>query len=292
MRKTRPVDTITFGFLLFLLITTIIHFRRIPNASSIILIYSGLISVLSLLIYFKEKHNGKTLRILYDLIFPVIAVLFIFDSLGELIQYINPVTYDDLLIRLDYTIFNVHPTVALEKITMPVITEILQLAYTSYYFLPIILGVALKIKGKSSEFDRTLFLIILCFFLSYVGYIFVPAVGPRYTISHLQNIELHGIFLRDSINNILNNLEGIKMDAFPSGHTAITLVVLYLSYKFHRLLFWIFLPFVMGLLISTVYLHYHYVVDVLAGVLLFFFTIYSGGKYYKWWEKSGNAKVF
>lgn len=292
MRKTRPVDIITFGFLIFLLITTIIHFRQIPNASSIILIYSGLISVLSLLIYFKEKYNGKPLRILYDLIFPIIAVLLIFDSLGELIQYINPSTYDDLLIRLDYTIFNVHPTVALEKITTPVITEILQLAYTSYYFLPIILGVVLKIKGKNSEFDRALFLIMLCFFLSYVGYIFVPAVGPRYTISHLQNIELRGIFLRDSINNILNNLEGIKMDAFPSGHTAIALVVLYLSYKFHRLLFWIFLPFVLGLLISTVYLRYHYVVDVLAGVLLFFFTIYSGGKYYKWWEKSENAKVF
>ena len=95
--------------------------------------------------------------------------------------------------------FNGYPTVALEKITTPLLTEVLQLAYTSYYFLPIILCATLKMKRKSTEFDRALFLIILCFFLSYIGYILVPVIGPRYTMNHLQDIELHGILLRDTI---------------------------------------------------------------------------------------------
>ena len=282
----RPVDILTFGFLAFLFIITIIFKRQIPNAYLILSIYAVLIIALSLLIYFKKKYDGKILEMIYDIIFPVIAVLLIFDSLGGLIRYINPMTYDYLLIRLDYLIVRGYPTVELEKITAPAITELFQLAYTSYYFLPIILGIALKIKGTRREFDSALFLIILCFFLSYIGYILVPAIGPRYTMNHLQNIELPGILLRDSINHIINHLEGIKRDAFPSGHTAITLVVLYLAYRFQKTLFWIFLPVVFALVISTVYLRYHYVVDVIGGILLFVLTIYIGNKFYNKLENS------
>jgi len=285
----RPVDALTFGFLAFLLIITVIFIKQIPDAYTIIFIYLILITALSSLIYSKNKRDSRVLEMTYDLIFPVIAVFLIFDSIGGLIRYINPVTYDHLLIRLDYIIFKGYPTVILEKVTTPVITEIMQFAYTSYYLLPIILGVVLKTKGRKTEFNKGLFLIILCFFLSYVGYILVPAIGPRYTMNHLQSIELKGIFLRNNIDGILNTIEGIKRDAFPSGHTAVTLVVLYLAYKFQKSLFWIFLPFVSALLVSTVYLRYHYVVDVIGGILLFIFTIYIGDRYYDYWEKRNTS---
>ncbi len=284
----RPVNTITFAFLAFLFTITAIFKNQIPDANLILSIYITLTITLLLLIYLNKKHPGKTVKTAYDIVFPVIAVVLIFDSLGGLIRYINPATYDHLLIRLDYMIFKTHPTIALEQFTFPVITEFLQISYTSYYFLPIILGLSLKIKGKEQEFSRTIFLIILCFFLSYIGYFLMPAIGPRYTMNHLQSFDLHGIFLRDIIDNTLNALEGIKRDAFPSGHTAVTLVVLYLSYKFQRILFWIFLPLVLALIVATVYLRYHYVVDVFAGILLFIFTIYIGEKYYKWWERRDN----
>lgn len=286
----RPVDVLTFGFLTFLFITTAIFSGRIPNAYLFLTVYLSLATAFSLLIHFKKRHDGKILEMIYDFIFPTIVVVFTFDSLGRLIPYINPVTYDELLIKLDYIIFNAHPTVALERFTTPIVTELLQLAYTSYYFLPIILGVALKVKGEKTQFDRGIFLVILCFFLSFIGYILMPAIGPRFTINHLQSTELHGIFLRDIIDSTLNALEGKKMDAFPSGHTAVTLVVLYLAYKFQRVIFWIFLPLVLALLVSTVYLRYHYVIDVIAGILLFVLTVYSGEKFYNWWERNKKVK--
>jgi membrane-associated phospholipid phosphatase len=280
----RPVDVLTVGFLIFLFVITVVFMNQIPHAYLILFIYTFLIGLLFLLIYLKGRRDGRFLRIIYDIIFPVIAVLLIFNSLGGLIRYINPLTYDDLLIRIDYLIFNIYPTVAFEKITTPIITEIMQFAYTSYYLLPFILGITLKIKGKNAEFDRTLFLIILCFFLSYIGYILLPAIGPRYTMRHLQNIELHGIMFREDIDYILNTLEGIKRDAFPSGHTAVALVVLYLALRFERLLFWVLLPVVIALIVSTVYLRYHYVIDVLAGILLFVLSIFIGEIFYNYWN--------
>lgn len=280
----RQVDIITFGFLIFLLTITVIFIKQIPNAYLILLVYIVLIVALSLLIYLKAKHNSKILKITYDIVFPIATVFLIFNSLGGLIRYINPRTYDHLLIRLDYLLFRGYPTITLESFTSPIITEVLQLAYSSYYFLPVILGVVLKIKGKEEAFDKSIFLVILCFYLSFIGYILVPAIGPRYTMNHLQSIELHGIFLRDIIDSTLNTLEGIKRDAFPSGHTAVTLVVLYLAYRFQKSLFYVFLPVIIALLISTVYLRYHYVIDVIGGILLSAFTIYVGEKYYNYWE--------
>ncbi|MBI5026753.1 MAG: phosphatase PAP2 family protein [Nitrospirae bacterium] len=286
----RPVDLLTFCFLFFLTALTIIFFSRIPRPTLLIFIYVSLIAALFSLIYFKNKHNGKVLKTIYDIIFPVIAVMLIFDSLGGLVHYINPKDYDHHLIRIDYIIFGNHPTVVFERFVSPFLTEIFQLAYSSYYFLPIILGIVLKVRGEEKAFDRTLFLIILCFYLSYIGYILVPAIGPRYTMEHLHEIELKGVLIRDVIDRTLNALEGIKRDAFPSGHTAVALVVLYLAYKYHKKLFYLYLPVILALLVSTVYLRYHYAVDVLGGIVLSVFTIYLGEWYYNYWEiKNGNT---
>jgi len=289
--KIRHVDILTFIFLAFLLFITTIFIKQIPDAYPILFIYTALTASLFLLIYFRGRHNNKILEIIDDIIYPVITILLIFDSMGGLIRYINPVSYDHLLIRMDYIMFNRYPTVALERIATPLVTEIMQLAYTSYYFLPIIFGVAMKIRKPEEEFNRAIFLIILCFFLSYIGYILVPAIGPRYTMNHLQETELNGVLLRDIIDKTLNTLEGVKRDAFPSGHAAIALVVLYLAYRFYRILFRIFLPVVLLLLVSTVYLRYHYVIDVIGGILLFVFTIYTGEKIYNYqWRNIINHR--
>ncbi len=287
MRKVlfglRPADVVTILFLLFLTIITIIFYERLPKAFILISIYTSLIVSQAIVIIMQNR--GRFFSLLYNIIFPVTCVLVVFDTLGELVHYVNPEDIDPMLIRFDYLIFDGHPTVMLEKITSPIFTELLTLAYTTYYFIPILFGVILWRNNQRKEFDRTLFLILLCFYLSYIGYILMPALGPRFTINHLQATELQGLFVAESIQKLLNKLEGIKRDAFPSGHTAIPLVILYLAYQFKRGLFWVFLPIVSVLIFSTVYCRYHYVVDVLAGFGLAIVTVSFGQILYDRWLK-------
>ncbi|MEW6108170.1 MAG: phosphatase PAP2 family protein [Nitrospirota bacterium] len=280
----RPADILNFFSLICLTVIAVLFREKIDSASVLILLYSSLILIQAVLIILKDRNSF--LRSTYDLIFPVISILVIFDSLEKIVHYINPQDIDPVLIRLDYWLFNGHPTVMMEKITTPLLTDILQVSYSSYYFLPVTLGIVLMAKKRDAEFDRSLFLIMLCFYLSYVGYMFFPALGPRYTISHLQNTELQGLFIAQPLQELLNRLEGIKRDAFPSGHTGIALTVLYLAFRFERRLFLIFLPVVIALIFSTVYCRYHYVVDVLAGIILFFITIALGEMLYKYHTKN------
>jgi membrane-associated phospholipid phosphatase len=197
------------------------------------------------------------------------------------VHRINPQDIDYKLIRLDYLLFGVYPTVYLERFISPLLTDVLQVAYSTYYFLAVTLGVAVRLKGSDYEFNKTVFLILLCFYLSYVGYILFPALGPRYAMEHLQTVELDGFMFSKTIQEVLNMIEGVKRDAFPSGHTAIALTVLYLAFRYVRKLGWIWLTPVILLVVATVYCRYHYVVDVIGGIILTIVTLAAGELYYK-----------
>jgi membrane-associated phospholipid phosphatase len=281
--RLRPADALNFFVLVVLTILAVMFRNRIEHAPFLILLYSGLILCQALLMRFRDR--SRLIHWTYHLIFPTISILAIFDSLELIVHSINPRDIDPLLIKLDYLLFGGHPTVMMERIITPLLTDLLQLAYSSYYFLAVTLGAVLLIKKDETAFDRSLFLIMFCFYLSYAGYLLFPALGPRFTMNHLQHTDLQGLLVFEPIHELLNRLEGVKRDAFPSGHTGIALTVLFLARKFEKRLYWLFLPFVGALVFSTVYLRYHYVVDVLAGIALTALTFILGDAYYGYRQK-------
>jgi membrane-associated phospholipid phosphatase len=94
---------------------------------------------------------------------------------------------------------------------------------------------------------------------------------------------LEGSFLTDFVRDTLNALEHNKRDCMPSGHTEIVLIVLYLSHRYERILFYLFFPIICGLILSTVYLRYHYVIDLFAGSALAIGCMIIGPHLYRWW---------
>lgn len=201
--------------------------------------------------------------------YPVALIGLTYKELTYLIPRIHPRDFDAALAAIDHRVLGVNPTVWLEQFTWPPLTEVLQLTYSTYYSLPIILGAVLW-RRELAKFHFFVFIVVLGFYLSYLGYIAVPAIGPRFlsSIVEAQTKPLTGVVFFKSIRETLDRAEGITRDCFPSGHTELTLLVLYYARKFHRRTFWWLLPFGVGIVLSTVYLRYHYVVDVIAGALL------------------------
>ncbi len=173
---------------------------------------------------------------------------------------------DEWLIAADRWIFGADPTVWLERLTVPWLTELMQIFYAANYFLPLTLGIVLYLKGERLPYQKTLFAITLGYILSYLGYFVIPAIGPRFTLPH--SVPLEGILIRERLAGLIYALDPAPRDCFPSGHTQISLVTLWLAYRFRRGIFYLYLPIVAGLVVSTVYLRYHYVIDVIAGAAL------------------------
>ena len=231
-----------------------------------------------------HRHVAASPRSLAGLVhawYAMVLVPLTYKELTYLIPLVHPRDFDWELAAIDHRMLGVHPTVWLERVTSPLLTEILQLSYITYYFLPLLLGVAIWRKGWFHEFHFFLFVVVLGFYLSYLGYIAVPAIGPRFILADKQTVPLAGIWMFDRIRASLDQAEGITRDCFPSGHVELTLLVLYYARRFHRRVFWWILPAGSALIISTVYLRYHYVIDVVAGVLLAALIVATAGPLYR-----------
>jgi len=216
---------------------------------------------------------------------PILFIVLIYESLGDLIQYLHP-DIDQTLIEIDLFLFGVHPTLWMQRWIVPWFTDLMSLCYISYYFLPVTLVLVLYVKGRPGV-HPSLFVLTLGYYLSFIGYILFPAVGPRYAMTDLYTVPLGGSFITDFLRDALNAIEHNKRDCMPSGHTQLVLMVLYLSYRYEKILFYIFFPIVCGLILSTVYLRYHYVIDLLVGAALAVFCVIIGPRFYEWWSQPG-----
>jgi membrane-associated phospholipid phosphatase len=262
-------DRLSLSFIALLGLATLCSLPSLASGTELLTTYLLLAVVLSLIAGVRNRSGSGNAAFYLHVAFTVAMVLMLFNSLGQLIPHVRSATYDEQLIGIDHALFGVHPTVWMERLINPVLTAVLQFAYISYYFIPVALGVTLIARGRRAEFEEALFGIVLCFYLSYIGYLLVPAVGPRFTLQHLQTAGLQAGPFITALQETLNSLEHNKMDAFPSGHTAVALVSLFYARKTReKLLFRILVPIVLLLLLSTVYLRYHYVIDVVAGIAL------------------------
>lgn len=289
LKSIRPSDCVTIFFALLFASLALINIHKSISLLNLAVLYISFVVFQIFLI----NHSSKShfLSLTRDLIFPVIAVFTIFDSLTTLIPLVNPRDLDAILLEIDYMIFGFYPTVYVQKFYHPLLSDILQFCYSTYYFLPVIVGITLKVKKLNKEFEKGLFLVLLCFYLSYVGYIVVPALGPRYAFDHLHNREILDGYFSEQLRDLLNTIEGIKRDAFPSGHTAVSLLVLVLSWQYARVLFFPLLLIVLSLLVATVYFRFHYVIDIIGGVLLTVVTMVIGKVYYYFYEKQTNKDI-
>jgi len=253
---------------------------------ALVAIHICLVLVIAGVAYLAKSKSGNPFFVQIRNWYPALMIPFFYRELSYVVPRVNPHDIDTWLIQLDFFIFGVHPTVWFERFTYPILTEILQIAYSSYYFLPILLGVALSRNDRRMTFIHVFFGTVLVILVSYVGYVFFPAVGPRFSLHHLQTISLKGCFLTLAIRELLNDLELITRDCFPSGHTMVTIVVTYYAWKYKRTLFYCFLPVTILIVSSTVYLRYHYAVDIIAGVLLVAPILYFANYCMKKWERA------
>ncbi len=283
VRLSHPADVGTILYQVLMIGVIVFHIHAVPFPEYLLIYHLGIITFVLTL---PNLGNSSVIRWVRDWN-PLLIIPTSFAELHYLVHNVNPVDLDHLLIRLDYSIFGVHPTVWLERLTFPPLTEYFQWIYTTFYFLPLIMGYILYRKEDLSHFHLFLFLMVYGFYASYVGYFLVPAIGPRFTLTNLQSFPLTGIWLAESIQHTLNTLENTQRDAFPSGHTEVTLLIMMYARQHAPRYFLVLNVIGTSLILSTVYLRYHYVVDVIAGIILALMVWYSTPYIYR---KLANAK--
>ena len=217
----------------------------------------------------------------------------------SLLGYWYPDTYeinrtfsnlDHLFAKLEATLFGCQPSLEFSRLCpWPWFSELANMGYFSYY--PMIVAVMVFFfTARNKLYERASFTVMCSFFIFYFIYICLPVAGPQFYFQavSVETIEA-GIFpsigtyfdrCTDMLpapgyaDGIFNHLVEWAQEsgerptaAFPSSHIGITLILLYLTYPQSRRLFYALLPFAILLMLATVYIQAHYLVDAIAGIL-------------------------
>jgi len=212
---------------------------------------------------------------------------------------------DQALIAIDRLVLGADVAVLLAPLARPWLTELLQVAYTSFYALMLVAGVELYATRDFRRFHLYSFSCAIGFFVSFVGYLAVPAVGPRFTLFDVATVEreLPGLWLTPALRGFVDGgglvPPGLSRqaaaalaprDVFPSGHTMMTAMAMFWAWRLRLRSRWgVWL--VGGLLIfATMYLRYHYAVDVVAGLVLAAVCLTATGPLYAWITTRAGTK--
>lgn len=203
---------------------------------------------------------------------PLVLLIVVYDNFHDLTHVIRPEVVDPVLRRLDEALLAVEPSLWAQRITRPWLTEYMTFAYALFFVFPgIVLGVTYA-RGELPAFREFGLALSLAYYLGLVGYMTVPAVGPRYAFGGEFSVPLVGYFITEPARAAWRSIELVDRDCFPSLHTAISSISLVYLWRARRgwgrpgrILVAVAAPLVVSLWASTIYLRYHYAVDVLAG---------------------------
>jgi hypothetical protein len=205
---------------------------------------------------------------------PLILCVLAYENVHDLTYVIRPDTVDAALRALDERLLGATPAAALDPYVRPWLTEVMSGAYALYFVYPALLLWLLYRRGDLTRFREVGLALGLCLYGGLIGYMLVPAVGPRYAMAAELHSQLVGPWLTAPAARAWDAIELIDRDCFPSLHTGLTMLSLVYFVRLRRvlprgrLIVALITPPIVLLWLSTMYLRYHYAVDVLAGAAL------------------------
>jgi membrane-associated phospholipid phosphatase len=236
--------------------------------------------------------RSRMLRALREVL-PFLACVLIYTNLHDTIGFVNTRDVHHMLDALDRVFFGVQPAVWAERFITPARTEAMQFLYLSFAWIAPSPSVILLAQRRWREFRIVTLGTIVCFYLGYALYVIFPAAPPRLVLVYEFTRSLEG-YTRIFSNMSAQAFALLPVDsraAFPSLHAAVSLAALLYSWRYLRLWFWVLLPFVLGLWVSTIYLRHHYTVDLLAGWALVPVALALAPRLDRWWaRRSGTAE--
>lgn len=265
-----PVDRLILAYLAAASLLIGLYFPQVPGAGWLLGLHAAAAALIVAAVRARPLPGslGHKLLVAFRHWYPLPYVASCYKVVAILIPPVRGIQMDAEMAWLDRAVWGVNPTVWLERVETPWLTEFLQLAYSLFVPAVLLTAALLWRKGRLAAFRYYAFLIALGFLASYVGYLAVPVRGPRFFLAGLQREPLCGLWLFPWLQQTLDRLESAHYDCFPSGHTELTLLACWGSRQISTKLFGAFSVYSLLIVFATVYLRYHYTVDVFAGAAL------------------------
>jgi membrane-associated phospholipid phosphatase len=257
-RRANFTDRLYLGYFVGLGVLILLLRHRVPGWPAFLQLHLVFIALVSALVVGARRF--PTAHAWYPLVMPVVT----FTEVAQLNFLLVDRWRDPYLLAFESRIFPEPPTVWLSRFASPLVTEILEFGYFSYFFILIGVAGVLYRRVDKAPFFGVMAATVLGYMLCYVVFVTFPTEGPAHTLRHLHTVPLPG----GPIHGLVMFVQraGVHGNAFPSAHVAGAVVPLIFAFRYlPRLAVWLTPVFVL-LCIGAVYDRYHYASDVIAGI--------------------------
>lgn len=256
------------------ILTTIILFSGIlillpqkfsePAKIAVNLFTLGIISVIAIIaVNFTKRQNIKAI---IQSIF-VLGFFSVFYGVTSDYQIIFFNWQDEKLLALDKVLFGSEVSLLMQNVVCFYLTEAMMFAYVIYVPLFVLVAIVAYKNGSSKALGEYLFIVSLGFISCYIISFLFPVASQMYYKPNQYSVSLEG-WLFTYFGELIRTENHFPGGSLPSPHCTASTIMLFVLFKNNRKLFWLMLPVVITIYISTVYGRYHYIWDGIAGILL------------------------
>lgn len=268
-RRMNFSDRVYAGWFLLLtlaLLTAPIHLAHWPR---FLLLNAFILETVALTA--SRAEHSPAWRIAHDW-YPMLLFIVGFEEIARLSLAFVPRWQDVAILQLEQALFAQPPTEWLSRFQHPLLAEVLEFGYFSFYWMLPVVGIVLYARGwkKDSASQRPFRLWMDALAVGYVAcftfFLLFPTEGPAHTLSRHALVETSGPFRWLVL--LVQRYGGVHGNAFPSGHVMAAAVSLMAALRWApRLGWWLVAPFLL-MCVGAVYDSYHYASDVVAGAVL------------------------
>jgi membrane-associated phospholipid phosphatase len=276
------------------------HGGSVPKWQYLLLTHLlALVLIQGFIVWHRRNPTAKALDLIRHF-YPVLLYAWFFAETGWLNQMFVQGFLDPVVIGWDQALFGFQPSLEfMRKLPFLVLSETLYAAYFSYYLMIGGVGLILYLRNRR-QFFHYVSVVSFVFYVCYLIYIFLPIIGPPIFFRTVP-----GYSLPENLQRLVppeGYPDAVKAGPFyqlmkwiyrvfeapgaaiPSSHVAIALCTLTFSFRYIRNIRWIHLVMVVLLCLATIYCRYHYVADVLAGIVTAAVLIPIGNRLYAKFE--------
>ncbi|HZP07776.1 phosphatase PAP2 family protein [Methyloceanibacter sp.] len=185
-----------------------------------------------------------------------------FYAMGTAVPLLGNDKVDGLLLGWDRALVGETPALAWQYWLHPGLADLAMAGYLFFFFY-LVVGPAVYCVTDLRLFRKCIVGLFTMYGLAFTGYTLLPAGGPWRWMDFATPLE--GAFLLDWTLPTVNAGSN-AIDVFPSVHVAATLYLLLFDWQHGRRRFWLYLLPCLVLWWSTMYLRFHYFVDLLGGI--------------------------
>ena len=272
--------------IIYVLITSLyisFHSSEVTNILYISALRTSILIIIIGILIVSNKNLNETIHNIRWFI-PFLFLAFFYNETDLINNFIFQANLDIKISTLEYSIFNKQPSLVFStKLSLNWISELMYFAYFSYYLMVLGIPAFFYFRIDKTLGKKAISIIIISFLIYYLIFILIPVAGPQFYFTGSQPPVPEGYVFGSLIKTIQFYGEG-QTAAFPSSHVSICLMLFWLTFKNSRILFRIMLPVTIMLIFSTVYIRAHYLLDVIAAIIITPFVYMASVKIYNYLE--------